>query len=131
MDVGIIVGTDRTFGKGLVQNVEDLPFNTALKFTVAKYYTPSGRCIQGVNYSEGDGVENGGRFKSSKVAERDRQTFYTKAGRVVKDGGGVEADYKVEAPKASALEVTLLRSDVMERRRGWLALKWVPAVALN
>ena len=47
LDVGIIVGSDRTFGKGLVQNVEELPFNSALKFTVAKYYTPSGRCIQG------------------------------------------------------------------------------------
>ena len=49
------MGGDRTFGKGLVQNVEDLPFNTALKFTVAKYYTPSGRCIQGINYKEGGG----------------------------------------------------------------------------
>ena len=47
LDVGVIVGSDRTFGKGLVQNVEELPFNSALKFTVAKYYTPSGRCIQG------------------------------------------------------------------------------------
>ena len=120
LDVGVIVGNDRTFGKGLVQNVEDLPFNTALKFTVAKYYTPSGRCIQGVNYSEGEDSVNGGRFKSSKVAERDRQNFYTKAGRIVKDGGGVEADYKVESPKASALEVTLLRSDVM----GEFAAQW-------
>eukprot|EP00980_Cylindrotheca_fusiformis_P007964 scaffold1697_cov120-Cylindrotheca_fusiformis.AAC.46 len=114
LDVGVIVGNDRTFGKGLVQNVEDLPFNTALKFTVAKYYTPSGRCIQGINYREGGGLkEDEGRFQSSKVAERDRQTFYTKAGRIVKDGGGVEADYKVAAPQASALEVTLLRSDVL------------------
>jgi len=46
LDVGVVIGTDRTFGKGLVQNVEELPFETALKFTVAKYYTPSGRCIQ-------------------------------------------------------------------------------------
>jgi carboxyl-terminal processing protease len=121
LDVGVIIGSDRTFGKGLVQNVEDLPFNTALKFTVAKYYTPSGRCIQGINYSEGGGRgESEGRFKSSKVSEKDRQTFYTKAGRIVKDGGGVEADYKVPAPRASALEVTLLRSDVL----GEFAAQW-------
>jgi len=118
LDVGVIVGTDRTFGKGLVQNVEDLPFNTALKFTVAKYYTPSGRCIQSVNYSAGE--ENDGKYSSSRVSQKDRQVFYTKSGRTVRDGGGVEADYKVEAPKASALEITLLRSDVMEE----YASKW-------
>jgi carboxyl-terminal processing protease len=111
LDVGVIVGADRSFGKGLVQNVEELPFNTALKFTVAKYYTPSGRCIQGVNYKGGGGLkeENGG-YIASKVADADRKVYYTKAGRMVRDGGGVEADYKIEAPKASALEVTLLRS---------------------
>lgn len=108
LDAGIIVGSDRSFGKGLVQNVEDLPFNTALKFTVAKYYTPSGRCIQGINYSEGDND----KYIAKKVADKDRSVFYTKGGRVVKDGGGVEADYKVPAPQASALEVTLLRAGV-------------------
>jgi len=121
LDRGIIVGTDRTFGKGLVQNVEDLPFNTALKFTVAKYYTPSGRCIQSVNYKEGGvGDENDGKYTSSRVSEKDRQVFYTKSGRTVRDGGGVEADYKVAAPKASALEITLLRSDIMNE----YASKW-------
>lgn len=115
LDVGIVVGTDRTFGKGLVQNVEELPFNTALKFTVAKYYTPSGRCIQGINYSEGGGKnsQDGGKYIANKVANKDRTVFLTKAGREIKDGGGVEVDYKVTAPKASALEVTLLRSGVI------------------
>jgi carboxyl-terminal processing protease len=120
LDVGIIVGTDRTYGKGLVQNVEDLPFNTALKFTVAKYYTPSGRCIQGIKYTEGDSSEDGGRYKESKVAQKDRSVFYTRKGREVKDGGGIEADYKVPAAKASALEVTLLRSGVI----GEFAAQW-------
>lgn len=113
LDVGVIVGSGRTFGKGLVQNVESLPFDTALKFTVAKYYTPSGRCIQSTNYSNGAGLSAGGTYKASKVAEKDKTTFYTKNGREVKDGGGVAVDYKVEAPKASALEVTLLRSGVV------------------
>jgi carboxyl-terminal processing protease len=122
LDVGIIVGNDRTFGKGLVQNVEDLPFNTALKFTVAKYYTPSGRCIQGVNYKEGGGLrEEDGRFESSKVSEKDRQPYYTRLGRVVRSGGGIEADFKVSAPKASALEITLLRSDILSE----FASNWV------
>eukprot|EP00557_Chaetoceros_sp_GSL56_P006788 CAMPEP_0176494668 /NCGR_PEP_ID=MMETSP0200_2-20121128/10232_1 /TAXON_ID=947934 /ORGANISM="Chaetoceros sp., Strain GSL56" /LENGTH=804 /DNA_ID=CAMNT_0017892467 /DNA_START=3205 /DNA_END=5616 /DNA_ORIENTATION=+ len=111
LDVGVIVGSGRTFGKGLVQNVESLPFDTALKFTVAKYYTPSGRCIQSTNYSNGGSAD--GKYKASKVAEKDKATFYTKNGREVKDGGGVSVDYKVEAPKASALEVTLLRSGII------------------
>jgi len=113
LDVGVIVGSGRTFGKGLVQNVEELPFNTALKFTVAKYYTPSGRCIQSTNYSNGAGLGSDGNYKASKVAEKDKNVFYTTNGREVKDGGGVVVDYKVKAPKASALEVTLLRSSVI------------------
>lgn len=114
LDVGVVLGADRTFGKGLVQNVEELPFETALKYTVAKYYTPSGRCIQSTNYKEGGGTDskNSG-FTSTKVKESEKQKFFTKAGRVVSDGGGVEADVKVEMPKASALEVTLLRSGLM------------------
>jgi len=105
LDVGVIVGSERTFGKGLVQNVADLPFDTALKFTVAKYYTPSGRCIQSTNYKEGGA--------SSKVADKDKTTFYTTNGREVKDGGGIASDLKVDSPQASALEVTLLRSGSM------------------
>lgn len=113
LDVGVIVGSGRSFGKGLVQNVEELPFDTALKFTVAKYYTPSGRCIQSTNYKEGGGKGNENKYQASKVAEKDKVVFYTKNGREVKDGGGIAVDYKVTAPKASALEVTLLRSGVI------------------
>eukprot|EP00558_Chaetoceros_sp_UNC1202_P007287 CAMPEP_0197255614 /NCGR_PEP_ID=MMETSP1429-20130617/72629_1 /TAXON_ID=49237 /ORGANISM="Chaetoceros sp., Strain UNC1202" /LENGTH=529 /DNA_ID=CAMNT_0042718947 /DNA_START=114 /DNA_END=1703 /DNA_ORIENTATION=- len=112
LDVGVIVGSGRTFGKGLVQNVEELPFDTALKFTVAKYYTPSGRCIQSTNYKEGGGTD--GKYKASKVEEKDKKVFFTTNGREVKDGGGVAVDYKATAPKASALEVTLLRSGIMD-----------------
>ena len=53
------------------------------------------------------------KFRSETIAEKDRQTFFTKRGRIVKDGGGIAVDYKVQAPKASALEITLLRSDLM------------------
>merc|ERR1712151_1194647 len=110
LDVGVIIGTGKTYGKGLVQNVEELPFNRAMKFTVAKYYTPSGRCIQSVNYKEGGGLkESDASFTSTKIKDGDHNVYFTKAGRQVKDGGGIEADYKVDATKASALEVTLLR----------------------
>ncbi len=118
-DVGVVVGKGRTYGKGLVQNVQDLPYQTALKYTVAKYYTPSGRCIQSTVYEEGgrgddllaSSEERGrARYKSKKVADKDRKLFYTAHGREVKDGGGVEVDYKVEPDKASPLEVILLSS---------------------
>lgn len=108
MDVGVIVGKGRTFGKGLVQNVQDLPYQTALKYTVAKYYTPSGRCIQSTVY-ETDG-DSGAKFKSKKVADKDRTIFYTAHGRQVKDGGGVEVDVKIESQKVSQLEVILVNS---------------------
>jgi len=113
LDVGVVVGKGRTYGKGLVQNVQDLPYQTALKYTVAKYYTPSGRCIQSTVYEEGsssDGEKGGAKYKSKKVADKDRSVFYTAHGRPVKDGGGVEVDYKVEPQKASPLEIILLNS---------------------
>ena len=112
LDVGVVVGKGRTFGKGLVQNVQDLPYQTALKYTVAKYYTPSGRCIQSTVYEEGssDPVNGGDKFKSTKVADKDRKVFQTAHGREVRDGGGVEVDYKVEPQKASPLEIILLNS---------------------
>lgn len=118
LDVGVVVGKGRTFGKGLVQNVQDLPYQTALKYTVAKYYTPSGRCIQSTEYKEGgrgddaaSSLSDGTRsYKSRKVADKDRSIFYTAHGRVVKDGGGVEVDYKAEPQKASPLEVILLNT---------------------
>merc|ERR1712232_1505767 len=91
---------------------EVLPYDTALKYTVAKYYTPSGRCIQGITYKEG-GDSKDGRYTANKVAAKDRSIFFTSSGRQVKDGGGIEADYKVAAPKFSPLRVTLLRTGII------------------
>ncbi|CBJ29210.1 carboxy-terminal peptidase [Ectocarpus siliculosus] len=115
LDAGVIVGVGngRTYGKGLVQNVAELPYNNALKYTVAKYYTPSGRCIQSVNYKEGgvamgeEKQSSGFGFEASEVPELERKEFVTTHGRVVFDGGGVEADVKVKLPKPSALEIAL------------------------
>ncbi|CAM9105475.1 unnamed protein product, partial [Phaeothamnion confervicola] len=127
-DAGVIVGfgDGGTYGKGLIQSVSELPSSKALKFTVGRYYTPSGRrCIQSVNYNGGaksDDLEAVGdknkrppppreegdpAFRANKVADADRRTFRTVGGRFVRDGGGVDADVSVKARKPSALEVAL------------------------
>jgi carboxyl-terminal processing protease len=89
LDRGVIVGS-KTFGKGLVQNVEGLPYRTALKLTVGRYQTPSGRCIQALNYDQKDAST--GQYEAKTIAEGDRKEFLTRGGRVVRDGGGIEPD---------------------------------------
>jgi carboxyl-terminal processing protease len=91
LDRGVILG-ERTFGKGLVQNVVPLPYNSKIKITVAKYYIPSGRCIQAIDYFEGS---NNGR--SDKIPDSLISAFKTQAGRTVYDGGGIEPDVKLKA----------------------------------
>lgn len=102
IDRGIIIGT-RSFGKGLVQNVRPLGYNTRLKITTAKYYTPSGRCIQALDYSHRN--EDG---SVSSVPDSLKKMFRTKAGRNVYDGGGVEPDVKLDDENLSPLSITLL-----------------------
>jgi carboxyl-terminal processing protease len=86
MDRAVLVG-QRTYGKGLVQNVVTLSYNTNLKVTISKYYLPSGRCIQGIDYSDKDSVGHSAH-KSDSLAI----AFKTKGGRTVFDYGGVEPD---------------------------------------
>ncbi len=102
LDRGIIIGT-RSFGKGLVQNVRTLGYNTRLKVTTAKYYTPSGRCIQALDYSHRN--EDG---SVSSVPDSLKKLFKTRVGRSVYDGGGVEPDVKLEDENLSPLTLTLL-----------------------
>lgn len=90
LDRAVILGT-RTFGKGLVQMTMDLPYNTALKLTTAKYYIPSGRCIQAINYKHG----NGGTMEH--VPDSLTKLFHTANGRPVRDGGGIMPDVEVKA----------------------------------
>ncbi len=87
-DRAVIMGT-KTYGKGLVQTVIDLPYNGQMKLTTNKYYIPSGRCIQKINYKH----SNGG--STELVADSLTHTFYTVHGRKVKDGGGIEPDITV------------------------------------
>lgn len=88
-DRAVVMGT-RTYGKGLVQTMIDLPYNGQMKLTTNKYYIPSGRCIQKLNYRHA----NGG--SSEERPDSLIKTFYTANGRPVKDGGGIEPDVKVE-----------------------------------
>ncbi|KAF0239234.1 MAG: carboxyl-terminal processing [Prolixibacteraceae bacterium] len=101
-DRGIIVGT-RTFGKGLVQTTRDLSYNTKLKVTTAKYYIPSGRCIQALDYAHRNEDGSVGNIPDSLISE-----FTTKKGRKVYDGGGVAPDVKFESDALSSLSINLI-----------------------
>lgn len=103
LDRGVVIGS-RTFGKGLVQTTRDLSYNAKLKVTTAKYYTPSGRCIQALDYSHRNEDGSVGYIPDSLMTE-----FTTKNGRKVYDGGGIDPDIKVENEILSNLSITLLR----------------------
>jgi carboxyl-terminal processing protease len=103
LDRGLVVG-QRSFGKGLVQTTRPLPYNAKLKVTTAKYYTPSGRCIQAIDYSHRN--EEG---EVDYVPDSLRRSFTTLSGRKVKDGGGIEPDAQVEPVFLSQVAITLLR----------------------
>jgi carboxyl-terminal processing protease len=101
LDRGIIVGSS-SFGKGLVQIVKPLPYNTSLKLTTAKYFTPSGRSIQAIDYQRHDG-------QFSEIPDSLRRSFQTAAGRIVKDGRGIEPDLDASDGAQSELEQALIR----------------------
>ena len=102
MDRGVLVG-QRSFGKGLVQNTKEIGYNSRIKMTTSKYYIPSGRCIQSVEYEEGEPKD---------IPDEQRGKFRTKGGRTVLDGGGVTPDLKLEAPEDSEI-VKGLKSEKM------------------
>lgn len=102
LDRAIIVG-QRSYGKGLVQQTFNLPYNSLVKVTVAKYFTPSGRCIQALDYAHKD--SNG---KTLKVADSLMSKFNTKRGRNVYDGNGIYPDVVVNAPKFSPVTISLI-----------------------
>jgi carboxyl-terminal processing protease len=101
LDRAVVVG-QRTFGKGLVQTTKPLPYNTKVKITTAKYYIPSGRCIQAINYAERDST---GRV--TRVPDSLRTAFKTKSGRIVYDGAGIEPDIKTEPEKIHNIAISL------------------------
>jgi carboxyl-terminal processing protease len=102
LDRAVVIGT-RTFGKGLVQTTRDLSYNTKLKVTTAKYYIPSGRCIQALDYSHRNEDGSVGHVPDSLISE-----FSTKNGRKVYDGGGIVPDIKIEDKEISNLTINLI-----------------------
>jgi len=103
LDRGIVIG-QRSFGKGLVQQTKKLSYNSQLKLTVAKYYIPSGRCIQALDYSNRN--EDG---SVGKVPDSLMTAFKTKNGRTVYDGGGINPDIEIDQDDISNLIVSLIQ----------------------
>jgi len=103
LDRAVVLGT-RSFGKGLVQATRQLPFDALFKVTVSKYYIPSGRLIQELDYSSKD--ENG---KPKHTVDSTAQKYYTAHGRVVTGGGGITPDIKIEPSQASRLAYNIVR----------------------
>nr|WP_308219328.1 S41 family peptidase [Flavobacterium sp. NRK F10] len=107
LDRAVIIGS-RSFGKGLVQRPLNLPYGTQVKVTISRYYTPSGRCIQALDYSKKD--ENG---KAIKKTQEEFNAFKTKAGRTVYDGGGISPDIAVAETKTSSITDALTGNDAI------------------
>ena len=103
LDRGVVIG-ERSFGKGLVQQTRRLPYNSQLKLTVAKYYIPSGRCIQALDYSNRNDDGSVGKVSDSLMT-----TYYTKNGREVKDGGGILPDIIVDPGDYGMIIASLYR----------------------
>lgn len=103
LDRGIVIG-NKSFGKGLVQQSRKLSYNTQLKVTIAKYYIPSGRCIQALDYSNRNDDGSVGEIPDSL-----KTAFKTKNGRTVYDGGGIEPDINVEQETMSSIIISLIR----------------------
>lgn len=106
-DRGVLVG-NRTFGKGLVQMTRPLVYNSQLKVTTSRYYIPSGRCIQAINYSKKDRFGN-----PEEVADSLREEFKTEGGRIVYDGKGIKPDFEVETSNLAPVCVSLLSKNLI------------------
>jgi carboxyl-terminal processing protease len=98
LDRGVLIG-QRSYGKGLVQNTRDVGYNAKVKLTTAKYYIPSGRCIQGVSYTDGTPID---------IPDAERTAFKTRNGRTVLDGGGVKSDILLEEGSGEGIVKSLL-----------------------
>lgn len=105
-DRAVLIG-ERSFGKGLVQTIRDLPYNTKMKVTTAKYYIPSGRCIQALDYSHRNPDGSVGKVPDSLITE-----YTTEAGRKVYDGGGITPDIKIEMEDLAHITQELILRDL-------------------
>ena len=108
-DRGTIIGT-RSYGKGLVQSIRPLPYNGQMKLTTAKYYTPSGRCVQAIDYSHRNEDGSVGHIPDSLTKE-----FKTASGRIVRDGGGITPDVTIKPKEYSRLVYALVLGGVIDQ----------------
>ena len=115
LDRATIIGT-RTYGKGLVQSIRPLPYDGQLKVTTAKYYTPSGRCVQAIDYSHRNEDGSVGHIPDSLT-----HAFKTLHGRTVRDGGGITPDFEVKAHKYSRLTYSIVLNGIVDQ----YAMKYV------
>jgi carboxyl-terminal processing protease len=115
LDRATIIGM-RTYGKGLVQSIRPLPYDGQLKVTTAKYYTPSGRCVQAIDYSHRNEDGSVGHIPDSLTHE-----FKTLHGRTVRDGGGITPDFEVKGHKYSRLTYSLVLNGIVDQ----YAMKYV------
>lgn len=107
LDRAVIIGT-RTFGKGLVQTIRPLPYNGTLKVTTSKYYIPSGRCIQAIDYAKKNADGSVVRTPDSLT-----NVFRTAAGREVRDGGGIRPDIEVKGDRVPNIVFYLMNEDII------------------
>lgn len=107
LDRAVIIG-NRTYGKGLVQTLRDLPYNSSMKITTAKYYIPSGRCVQAIDYSRRNADGSIARTPDSLT-----NVFHTAAGREVRDGGGIRPDIEVKIDKTPNILFYLVNEDMI------------------
>ena len=107
LDRGVIIG-QRTFGKGLVQTTRTLGYNAQLKITTSKYYIPSGRCIQALDYTHRNEDGSVGKIPDSLVT-----AFKTKSGRQVFDGGGIQPDIVMDQKKLSNISASLISKSII------------------
>lgn len=106
LDRAVVIG-ERTYGKGLVQTLRSLPYNSTMKITTAKYYIPSGRCVQAIDYSKRNVDGQSGRIPDSLTT-----VFHTAAGREVRDGGGIRPDIEVKIDDLPNIVYYLISDDL-------------------
>ena len=109
MDRATIMGK-RSYGKGLVQSIRPLPYNGQMKVTTSKYYTPSGRCVQAIDYAHRNEDGSVGHIPDSLTSE-----FRTASGRIVRDGGGITPDVDIDVPQYSRLVYSLVLGGVLDQ----------------
>ena len=109
LDRATVMGT-RSYGKGLVQSIRPVAYNGQMKVTTAKYYTPSGRCVQAIDYSNRNEDGSVGHIPDSLTSE-----FRTASGRIVRDGGGITPDVEIKVPDYSRLVYSLVLGGVLDQ----------------